>query len=102
MRTEVSLADNAPSANSISADHVGFLNPDEAARFLGLSTHTLAKLRVRGDGPRFCRAVRVIRYAKDDLVAWMKGHSFTSNAERYVATETSHKNTPKSVVAGVL
>jgi hypothetical protein len=64
---------------------VGFLDVRGAARFLSVSKALLDKLRTTGGGPKFCKAGRAIRYAVDDLTAWMKARSFTSNAEAYAA-----------------
>jgi len=49
-----------------------FLNTREAARYLGLSSSLLNKLRVRGGGPAFVRlpGVRRILYRASDLQAW--------------------------------
>ena len=48
----------------------GRLNTDNAARFLGLSTKTLAIMRSNGTGPRFMKRGRVF-YFLDDLQAWV-------------------------------
>jgi hypothetical protein len=62
-----------------------FLDVPTAARFLSVSKALLDKLRTTGGGPRFCKAGRAIRYSADDLTAWMKARSFTSNAEAFAA-----------------
>jgi hypothetical protein len=49
----------------------GRLNTDNAARFLGLSTKTLAIMRSNGTGPRFMKRGRVF-YFLDDLQSWVK------------------------------
>lgn len=49
------------------------LRPPEAARYLGLSVSTLAKLRCRAGhdgGPPFRRLGRAVTYAIIDLDAW--------------------------------
>ncbi len=47
------------------------LRPKKAAARLGLSPSTLAKMRVRGDGPVYIRmTARAIAYDEDDLDAW--------------------------------
>ena len=48
----------------------GRLNTENAARFLGLSTKTLAIMRSNGTGPRFVKRGRVF-YFIDDLQAWV-------------------------------
>ena len=47
-----------------------FLTTVEAARYLGLSPHTLKRYRVTGDGPVFHRFGGLVRYRRDDLDAW--------------------------------
>ena len=48
----------------------GYLRPDEAARFLGLSRRTLAKYRVVGGGPVYVKLGRRVVYALGDLQDW--------------------------------
>jgi hypothetical protein len=48
-----------------------YLTPREAAEFLRTSTSTLAKRRLYGDGPKFCRIGRAIRYRISDLDEFM-------------------------------
>lgn len=59
------------------------LRTPEAAAHCGLSASTFEKMRVRGDGPAFCKAgPRVVVYDVADLDAWLasrKRHS-TSQA----------------------
>ena len=43
------------------------LTPKQAAAFLNLSPSILAKWRVTGDGPRYCKLSASVRYAPDDL-----------------------------------
>lgn len=57
------------------------LSPDEAARFLGLSTGTLANLRCRGDGPAFHKVARFVRYDPRDLSNWVHARRYRSTAE---------------------
>jgi hypothetical protein len=55
------------------------LTPRQAAAFLAISENTLSTWRSRRgrvsrdgkDGPRFCRAGRVIRYRRADLESWL-------------------------------
>jgi len=49
-----------------------FLRAPDAANFLSLSVSTLAKMRLRGDGPPYSKAgPRTVIYSIDDLVAWV-------------------------------
>jgi len=52
-----------------------FLNTEQAAAYLGLSSRSLKRLRVRGDGPVFRRHCRFVQYHIDDLDAWSREHS---------------------------
>lgn len=49
------------------------LRTPEAAALLGLSKHTLNKMRIRGDGPPFLRlGDRAVAYDPRDIEAWMQ------------------------------
>ena len=50
-----------------------FLTTDQAARYLGLASRTLEKMRCEGRGPRFRRHGRYIRYHIAELDAWSRG-----------------------------
>lgn len=59
-----------------------YLTPPEAAKYLKSSTSTLAKLRVYGGGPTFCRlGGKAIRYRQVDLDAYMASRVVASTAE---------------------
>jgi predicted DNA-binding transcriptional regulator AlpA len=48
------------------------LRAPEAAQYLGLSTSTLAKMRLRGDGPPYLKAGRrIVIYDLYDLETWL-------------------------------
>lgn len=48
------------------------LRAPDAAEYLGLAASTLAKMRLRGDGPAYLKAgPRVIVYDTGDLDAWL-------------------------------
>jgi predicted DNA-binding transcriptional regulator AlpA len=44
----------------------------EAAKILGLATSTLAKLRLSGTGPVYCKLGRRVVYRRKDLEAWLE------------------------------
>lgn len=52
-----------------------FLNTDQAAAYLKLSTRQLKRLRRAGEGPVFRRHSRYVQYHIDDLDAWSSEHS---------------------------
>jgi predicted DNA-binding transcriptional regulator AlpA len=58
------------------------MRASDVARYLALSTSTLAKMRLRGDGPRFIKAgPRAVTYRKSDLDAWLEGRCRRSTSE---------------------
>lgn len=64
----------------------GFLRATDAAAFIGLSPSTLAKMRLRGDGPPFSKAgPRAVIYAVSDLEQWANQHKRTSTSDRGAA-----------------
>lgn len=58
-----------------------YLRPREAAEFLRTSTSTLAKRRLYGDGPKYYRIGRAIRYLKSDLDEYMARSRAQSTSE---------------------
>jgi len=69
-------------ANNWNGTETELLTPREAAGFLRLSESFLAKARMRGDGPRYRKLSRAVRYSKSDLEAWLKACAKTSTAEQ--------------------
>ncbi len=64
------------------AIHGPMLRAPEAAAYLGLSPSTLAKMRVRGDGPVYAKCgPRVVVYAVEDLDAYLTGRKRHSTSE---------------------
>ncbi len=58
------------------------LRAPQAASYVGLSPSTLAKMRLRGDGPIYSKAgPRVVIYEKADLDAWLDSHKRRSTSE---------------------
>ena len=54
------------------AGNTVYLNTREAAERLGLSTRTLDRYRVSGDGPVFLKFGGRVRYLLEDLDAWVR------------------------------
>ena len=50
-----------------------FLSTEQAAFYLGLSPRKLQAMRAIGNGPRFRRHSRYVRYHIGDLDDWSKG-----------------------------
>jgi predicted DNA-binding transcriptional regulator AlpA len=57
------------------------LDAQKAAAWTGLSTSTLAKLRLSGNGPTYAKLGRRVVYRIDDLQAWIEAHRFKSTSE---------------------
>lgn len=49
-----------------------FLDTIEAAEYLGLKRTTLEAWRCRGEGPKFAKLGRAVRYRQADLDAWVE------------------------------
>jgi predicted DNA-binding transcriptional regulator AlpA len=64
------------------------ITPEQAAKALGLSVSTLAKLRLSGGGPAYCKVgARRVGYRPDDLQSWLASrvHRSTSEYEQRTA-----------------
>ncbi|MEP9387260.1 helix-turn-helix domain-containing protein [Mesorhizobium sp. KR9-304] len=58
------------------------LRTEAAASMLGISTSTLAKMRMRGDGPPFMKmGRRLIVYKARDLDQWLEETRRTSTSQ---------------------
>ncbi len=57
------------------------LTVEQAADYLTVSCSLLNKLRVRGDGPAFCKLGRRVRYRIADLQAWVEARRVNSTSE---------------------
>lgn len=51
------------------------LSPNEAARILGVTEAALSRFRYEGRGPAFVRVGKLVRYSREDLMAWIKGQT---------------------------
>lgn len=58
-----------------------WMQPEAAAVYVDSSKSTLAKLRLRGGGPAFCRIGRAIRYRRSDLDDWLLSTSRQSTSD---------------------
>lgn len=57
------------------------LNTLQAARLLGLSSSTLSKSRLTGEGPRFVKLGASVRYRRSDLEAFVNANMRLSTSE---------------------
>lgn len=59
-----------------------YLRPDDAARYLGTTTSTLAKWRISGEGPAFAKmGPRLVTYARRDLDTWLESRRRKSTSD---------------------
>jgi molybdenum cofactor biosynthesis enzyme MoaA len=58
-----------------------FLTTREAAHYVCLSFRTLEKMRLTGNGPRFRKHGRYVRYHINDLDAWSEGQRHCSTSD---------------------
>jgi hypothetical protein len=56
------------------------LTPKDAARLLKLSTRTLERFRVSGDGPAFSKLGGRVRYEQARVLEWVKARSRSSTS----------------------
>ena len=64
------------------------LRTEAAAQYVGLRPSTMAKMRVRGDGPPYSKAgARVVVYDIQDLNDWLRKTRRTSTRSRPVMAE---------------
>ena len=63
-------------------DFATYLRTDDAARYVGLTVSTLAKQRLRGDGPPYSKVgPRIVVYARADLDDWIAASARQSTSE---------------------
>lgn len=62
-------------------DRPEWMAPNKAAAYIDGSISTLAKLRLRGGGPVFCRIGHAVRYRRADLDAWLLSTSRRSTSD---------------------
>ena len=63
----------ASCGESVAEDDPGLLTTRQTAAQVGLSPRTLERFRVTGQGPRFHKLGRRVRYAREDIEDWLKG-----------------------------
>ena len=58
------------------------LHPGDAAKILNVSMSWLAKARLSGEGPRFVKIGRAVRYLEPSLREYIKGRTRGSTSEQ--------------------
>ena len=62
-------------------ERIKYLNTREAAAHLSLSTRTLDRYRVSGDGPVFLKFGGRVRYLREDLDDWARSRRRRSTSD---------------------
>jgi predicted DNA-binding transcriptional regulator AlpA len=57
------------------------LSQADLSRLLGLSQRTLERMRLQGNGPRYCKLGGSVRYREEDLAAWINSRVVNSTSE---------------------
>jgi len=57
------------------------MTTEQAATFLGMSRQTLESLRVKGDGPRYAKLGRLVRYRREALLGWVSANERAHTSE---------------------
>jgi predicted DNA-binding transcriptional regulator AlpA len=60
---------------------IAYQPPRQFARTTGISESTLAKMRMRGDGPPFVKVGRSVRYELRSGLAWMAARTRRSTSD---------------------
>lgn len=67
------------------AQNQAFLTTRDAAEYLGMKPQTLEAWRCRGDGPRFVKLGRSVRYRQSDLDQWIESRTRSNTSEQEAA-----------------
>lgn len=65
--------------------HTGkrFYTDTQVAEIFGLGKSTLARWRVEGNGPPWCKFGAAVRYPEDQLYRWAESQVCSSTSEHY-------------------
>ena len=64
---------------------ITFGDTEFAARYLGLSASTLNKARVYGNGPKYVKLGKSVRYRLADLDDWIASRVVSSTSQKIAA-----------------
>ena len=70
------------------------MNTREAAALLGLSPSTLARYRITGEGPWYCKLGSCVRYRGDDVEAWAADRRVGRNGGVRAGDEAARRTSP--------
>lgn len=57
------------------------LTTEQLAELLGLRTNTIEGWRLKGQGPRFCKLGRSIRYRRSDVEDWINDNIYQNTSQ---------------------
>ena len=81
MKSSRVLSAPAPAATRLENSQDEWMRPPTAAAYLKSSTSTLAKKRLKGNGPTYTKFGRMVLYAKRDLDAYLSSRRRLSSSE---------------------
>jgi len=61
------------------------MTPQQAAEYIGVAKHTLARWRCEGDGPQFLKLGGPVRYDVADLDTWIDARRRRSTSDTLTA-----------------
>lgn len=61
---------------------IKLIRTNQAAELLGMSVATLEAWRLRGYGPKFIKAGRLVRYTETEVLAWIDAQTRTSTSQQ--------------------
>lgn len=61
--------------------HESLIDTAAVAKLLGLAPISLAKMRLRGNGPPYMQLGRAIRYSPSEVLAWARSRTRRSTSE---------------------
>ena len=70
------------------------MNTREAAALLGLSPGTLARYRITGEGPWYCKLGGCVRYRGNDVEAWAADRRVGGNGGVRAGDEAAPRASP--------
>jgi predicted DNA-binding transcriptional regulator AlpA len=79
-----------------------YLKPEQLADLIGISQSTLAKMRMRGDGPPFSKIGRSVRYSRDASLAWMATRARRSTSAHPLTERRSRKSQRAATVTNAM
>jgi predicted DNA-binding transcriptional regulator AlpA len=68
--------------STLATSQEALLNSQEAAKFLGCTESALALWRRERRGPTYLRISRLVRYRREDLLAFLKSCAVCADAQR--------------------